>query len=122
MKKILIAEDNENNFLLFCQLFKNRDIEILRAKNGVEAVDICEKCPDICLVLMDINMPVMNGEDAAILIKGANPNIIIISQTAYDAYGNVGISNRKHFNDFITKPFSIIKLKNLVSKYCFGEK
>lgn len=120
MKKILVAEDNETNFLLYCRLLKNINIEILRAENGIEAVNMCEKNPDICLILMDINMPLMGGEEAAILINKAHPDIIIISQTAYTSYGKIKESNRKIFTDFITKPFNVIEVKNIVNKYCFG--
>lgn len=121
MKKILIAEDNEMNFSLFCLILADTGVEILHAINGIEAVEICEKNPDICLVLMDINMPLMNGIDAAILINTKNPKIKIISQTAYGTYGHVNEIDKKHFSDFMTKPIDINLLMTLVNRYCFDE-
>jgi len=122
MKKILIAEDNVNNFKLFCSILSNMNIEIIHAINGEEAVKLCHENSDISLILMDINMPKMNGEDAALAIKLKNPDIPIISQTAYSITGMVNESSRWCFSEFITKPINVPHLKSLIRKYCFGEK
>jgi len=122
MKKILIAEDNKLNFSLFLLILKGMDIEILHAEDGNEAVELCASHPDIVLVLMDINMPNMNGEDAAVIIKTANPNIHIISQTAYSMTGMVSDENKWCFDDFISKPIEVSYLKRLIDKYPLKEK
>ena len=70
MKRILIAEDNDSNYLLMTYILKNH-YEALRARNGQEAVDMVEtEQPD--MVLMDLNMPVMGGLEATRLIKAAD--------------------------------------------------
>jgi len=122
MKTILIAEDNDLNFGLFCRILEDMDITILHACNGKEAVEICRDTPDISLILMDIQMPEMNGEDAAVLIRKFNLDVPIISQTAYDVTGMVSEGNKWCFSEFITKPLNISYLKELVCKYCSIEK
>lgn len=122
MKKILIAEDNIINFLLFCRILDDLEVEIIHAVNGIEAVKICELNPDITLVLMDINMPMLNGEDAGVQIKKMNPNITIVSHTAYSIMGTIKDENKEYFSEIISKPFDIKDLKKMVVKYCFGEK
>ena len=80
MKKILVAEDTESNFLLLSIILR-RDYEILRAFNGAEAVEICRaEHPD--LILMDIKMPVMDGLEATKVIRTFNEEIVIIALTA----------------------------------------
>lgn len=119
MKKLLIAEDNDLNFMLFIEIFNNANLEIIRAKNGLEAVECCDKNPDISLILMDINMPVMNGEEAAVLIKQKH-DIPIISQTAYGVYGTVSDENKHYFVEFISKPINVKEMRNIIEKYCFN--
>ena len=80
MKKILVAEDNDSNYILMSYILK-RHYEFMRACNGQEAVDMAEnEKPD--LVLMDIMMPVMNGLEATRLIKARQPDLPIIAVTA----------------------------------------
>ena len=122
MKKVLIPEDNDNNFFLFQELLKDMNVELIQARNGLEAIEYCDLNPDISLILMDIKMPVMNGEEAAVIVKARHPNIPIISQTAYGVYGVVSDKNKHHFAGFIEKPINVGNLKDIIRKYCFDEK
>lgn len=62
-KKILIAEDDQISCEYLSELLvKEEGFDIIMAKNGKEAVEICKKDPDITLVLMDIKMPQLNGK------------------------------------------------------------
>ncbi|MES2411253.1 MAG: ATP-binding protein, partial [Bacteroidota bacterium] len=79
---ILIAEDDNINFLLFQKMMQHRNYKIIRAINGQEAVDICLNNPNIDLVLMDIKMPIMTGFEAMEQIRPIRPNLPIIAQTA----------------------------------------
>jgi CheY-like chemotaxis protein len=78
-----VAEDENNNFLLISELLTSLKLKVIRAQNGLEAVNICASgnLPD--LILMDITMPVMDGIEAAKLIKENNPGLPIIALTAY---------------------------------------
>lgn len=79
--KILIAEDDENSYVLIKTITQDIFRDILHAKNGLEAIDICKKHPDIKLVFMDIKMPIMNGYQASKEIRKFHPKLTIIAQS-----------------------------------------
>lgn len=83
-KKILIAEDIQVNFILLEAILKTTNAELLWARDGKEAVEMCNDHEDIDLVLMDINMPVMNGMEATKEIRKLRKNLPVIAQTAYE--------------------------------------
>jgi CheY-like chemotaxis protein len=118
--KILIAEDDEPSKLLVSIAVRKLNSEILYAKTGKEAVDACHKNPDIDLVLMDIQMPEMNGYDASREIRKFNSEIIIIAQTAYALKGDKEKALEAGCNDYIPKPIDsrelIQKINNLLKK------
>jgi PAS domain S-box-containing protein len=104
MITILVAEDEINNFHLIKALLYNQKTIIVHARNGYEAVRICEEDPEIDLVLMDIKMPVMNGIVAFERIRAFRKDLPIIAQTAY------GLEREKlqlleiGFNEYVSKP------------------
>lgn len=114
---ILIAEDDNINFLLFQKIIRGTNFEIIRAINGEEAIEICFSNPNINLILMDIKMPICSGYDAIAKIRPAFPNLIIIAQTAYAADEDKFKILNSGFNDYISKPLDRIKLLNLIKKY-----
>jgi len=116
---VLIAEDEINNFFLLKELFIDDDIQLVHAKNGQEAVDICESNADIALILMDIKMPKLNGYDAAKIIKKFNPNVPIIAQTAFALDSEIK-NYHDVFDDYIVKPFDENKLKKKIHNYLEG--
>ncbi len=114
---ILIAEDEEMNFILIQEMLNCMNYNLIHARNGKEAIDILNSNNNIVLILMDVKMPVMDGYTAAKQIKEFRPNIPIIAQSAY-VYGNAkenysGIA----FDDFISKPINAVELKQKVLKY-----
>jgi PAS domain S-box-containing protein len=115
--KILIVEDNETSELLLTTIVKKYCKEDLHARTGVEAVEACRNNPDIDLVLMDIQMPEMNGYYATREIRKFNKTVIIIAQTAYALEGDREKALEAGCNDYISKPISQVLLKELVNRH-----
>jgi hypothetical protein len=90
--------------------------EILYAETGTEAVQKCQDHPDIDIVFMDINMPILNGYEATRQIKLLNKNLLIIAVTAYAMTGDKEKALAAGCDDYITKPFSQKMLKDCVTK------
>ncbi len=117
---ILIAEDVDTNFLFLKTILTKIEpynFIIYRAKNGKEAVAICEENKNIDLILMDIKMPVMNGYDATKYIKKMHPDIPIIAQTAYSIDEDIQKALESGCDDFISKPVDKKALISIVQKY-----
>ena len=114
-KTILIAEDNESNYILLkCMLRKNYNL--IRATNGIEAINIFNsQKPDI--ILMDIRMPLMNGLDATLKIRETNKNIPIIALTAHAFDEDKRLAFDAGCNDFLTKPVNLNNLNKLLNSY-----
>lgn len=117
---ILIAEDDNINYLLFQKIMQEFDYNIIRAKDGQEAVDICKKNKEINLILMDIKMPVLSGFEAILQIKPIYPNIPIIAQTAYSSEEDRIKIENAGFTDYISKPLDRAKLNQMLATYLNG--
>jgi len=115
--KILIAEDDEASGILLSINVSEFSKEIFKARTGTEAIEICRNNPDIDLILMDVQMPVMNGYEATRQIRQFNKGVVIIAQTAYGLTGDKRKSLEAGCNDYITKPINRDKLHSLIHKY-----
>jgi len=113
---ILVAEDDDVNFLYIKEIFKGAGAEILHAINGREAVEMCEKNDRIGIVLIDIKMPVMNGYEAIKKIREFRPGLPIIAQTAFALSNEMLKAFNAGSNDYISKPFTREQLLSIVSK------
>ena len=115
MKRILIAEDNDSNYLLMSYILKSH-YDFSRAFNGREAVEKAKaERPD--MVLMDIQMPIMDGLEATRLIRAEMADLPIIALTA-NAFDN----DRQRAldagcNDFISKPVNAALCLEMIAKY-----
>lgn len=116
---ILIAEDEELNYLYLETLIKRnaKEIKILHARNGKEAVGICNDHEEINLVLMDIKMPIMNGYEATRQIKSFRPDLPVIAQTAYSTSEDKNNSISAGCDDFISKPISFKTMDSVIARY-----
>ncbi len=114
--KVLIAEDNQFSYLHLSIIMRDFASEILHATNGSIAVDIIKNNPDIDLVLMDIKMPIMDGFEALNEIRKFNKTIKIVAQTAYALEGDRDKALDSGFDDYISKPIDIKKLKKIILK------
>jgi len=115
--KILIVEDDEISGLLLETIVKAICHEVLIAKTGVEAVDLCHQHSDIDLILMDILMPEMGGYEATRQIRQFNKDVIIIAQTAFGLSGDREKAIEAGCNDYISKPINKDLLLSLVQEY-----
>jgi len=112
MHTILVAEDIDSNFALV-DIMLRKEFNIVRASNGNEAVHLFEELHP-SLILMDIQMPEMNGLDATRIIREMDSNIPIIALTAF-AFN----SDRIEFmeaggSDYVVKPIDPMNLKEKV--------
>ena len=112
-KKILVAEDNEINYQLIESILPEYDVNILWAKNGEEAVNLYKENLDINLILMDIQMPVMNGSTGAKKIKEINSDVPIIGVTAYHDV----LRDEVNLDDYLEKPFLAKQLVSIIDKH-----
>ena len=115
MKKILIAEDNDSNYILMCYLLK-KHYEIVRAINGRDAIEKVEQ-GGIDLVLMDIKMPEMDGLEATRIIKQAQPNMPIIALTANAFESDREQALEAGCDDFLSKPVNSELCLETMAKY-----
>lgn len=114
--KLLIVEDDETSEILIEEFVGELFKVILKAKNGIEAVNLCRQNPDIDLILMDIQMPVMNGYEATQQIRQFNKEVIIIAQTAFAFSTNKEKAIEAGCSDYISKPINREKLIELIHK------
>lgn len=115
MKRILVAEDTESNFLLLSIILR-KEYKVFRARNGQEAVEIyAAEHPD--LILMDIKMPLMDGLTATGIIRKNNKTVPIIALTA-NAYDS---DRDKAFeagcDNYMAKPILAGLLIEMIKKY-----
>jgi len=117
MLKILIVDDDQSSEVLLSIALEEFAKEIVVARNGIEAVEMCRKHTDIDLILMDIQMPEMDGYEATKQIRKFNSQVYIIAQTAYALAGDKEKVLDVGCNDYITKPIKMDELHELISIY-----
>ena len=106
-KRILVVEDQEDNRQILRDLLASADYEMDEAENGQEALDVLTKHrPD--LILMDIQLPVMDGYEATRRLKAdpATKSIPIIVVTSYALSGDEGKARDAGCDAYVTKPYS----------------
>ncbi len=102
--KILIAEDDAISNKLISLIVRPFADEITIVQNGIEAVEAARSTPDINLILMDIQLPEMNGYEAARKIREFNKDVVIIAQTAFAQLGDKDRAIKAGCDNYITKP------------------
>jgi CheY-like chemotaxis protein len=112
-RKILIVEDDLSSRLYLNKILEKTGVIILNAGDGQEAIDIAMRNPDIDIILMDIQLPVMDGYTSTRKIREFRKNVIIIAQTAYGLLGEKEKIIDSGFNDYLVKP---IFSQNLMQK------
>ncbi|MBA7528543.1 Sensor histidine kinase RcsC [subsurface metagenome] len=114
---ILIAEDEDTNYIYLETALEKTNATILRAKNGKEAVELARVNPMIDIILMDIKMPEMNGFEATRSIKSFRKDIPIIAQTAFAMDEDRRNCSAVGCIDFLAKPIRYRVLVETLAKY-----
>lgn len=116
-KTILIVEDVIESYEYLNIILERSGYKTLWAKNGEQSIKLCQENSTIDLVLMDINMPVMNGFLATKEIKKFKPKLPIIAQTAYAIVGDRQKSLDAGCDDYISKPIKQADLHAIIDKH-----
>lgn len=116
-KKILIAEDDEINYLFLADVLEPLCKSIERATNGIETVNTCWADKNIDIVLMDIKMDGMDGYEATRQIREFNQDVIIIAQSAHALATERERAFQAGCNDYLSKPFEIKSLIQIITKH-----
>ena len=111
---LLVAEDNESNYFLMSSLLED-DYNLIHAWNGREAVELfSEKNPD--LILMDINMPLMDGYEATRNIRQLSGSVPVIAVTAYAFSSDRTRIMESGFDSYVSKPVNADRLLSEISR------
>jgi FOG: CheY-like receiver len=102
--KILIVEDDLSSRLYLNKILEKTGAAILNAGDGQEAIDISRENPDIDIILMDIQLPVLDGYSSAKKIREFRNKVVIIAQTAYGVSGDMEAILASGFDGYIIKP------------------
>lgn len=111
MQRILLVEDNDDNWDMLSRRLQRRGYDVSRAADGREAVDMATStAPD--LILMDVNLPVMDGLEATRLIRAAasDKRVPIIALTAHALTGDHNKAFEAGVDDYHTKPVELPRL------------
>lgn len=114
---ILIAEDVESNFLYLKAVLSKLNANIFWAKNGIEAVEICNEENAIDLIFMDLQMPEMNGYEATQILKKKYPHMPIVAQTAFAMSDDREKALDAGCDDYLAKPIKSKDLLSVVEKF-----
>ena len=112
--KILIVEDDSVSEIIISRAVKAISKEILNVRSGFDAVETCRKYPDIDLILIDIQLPFLDGYEATRQIRQFNKDVIIIAQTAYALTGDKEKAIDAGCNDYVSKPINKDLLLSLI--------
>jgi signal transduction histidine kinase/CheY-like chemotaxis protein len=121
-RKILVVEDSPVSMQLLSKFLQPTGVDILEATDGAEAVEMCRQVDDIDVVLMDIQLPVLDGLSATKEIKSFRPQLPIIAQTANALTEDERIIRAAGCDDYIAKPIDRRELLHLMDKYLLVKK
>ncbi|MDD3892345.1 MAG: response regulator [Bacteroidales bacterium] len=112
-----MVDDEETSQQLFSIMIRPFASNYFQATNGHEAVEVCRQNPNINLILMDINMPIMSGYEATRQIRKFNKEVVIIAQTAYALSEDHEKAIKAGCNNYISKPIDHLELIGLINQY-----
>lgn len=115
--KVLVAEDHPVNSRIITEFLKKYGATVIEATNGQETVEIVRKDPEIKIIFMDIQMPVLSGIDATRQLRKEHYNGIIVACTANNDPANFSEYQRIGMNDILIKPFKRDGVKTILEKW-----
>jgi hypothetical protein len=115
-KVILVVEDVDTNKIFFDAALRRTNAKILWAKDGQQAIDLF-KNNTVDLVLMDLQLPIMDGYTATREIKKINPNVPVVAQTAHVMSGEREKCMEAGCDDYLAKPIRLQVLMDTLSKF-----
>lgn len=116
-KKVLLVDDVVSNLEYLDLLLKKTKAKTIWAQNGKKALEIYKKDTDIDIIIMDLQMPVMDGYQATRLIKEINPHVPIIIQTAFIELSNEKLAKEAGCDYYLQKPIKPNQLLEALDKY-----
>ena len=119
-KVILVVEDVDTNKIFFDAALRRTSAKILWAKDGQQAIDLFKE-NEVDLVLMDLQLPIMDGYTATREIKKINPQVPVIAQTAHVMSGEREKCIEAGCDDYLAKPIRLKVLIETLSKYLNAE-
>ena len=115
-KKILIVEDDLSSRLYLNKILEKTEAVAFNAGDGQEAIDLAMENPDIDVILMDIQLPIMDGYTTAQKIREFRQDVVIIAQTAYGLMDEKEKIMNSGFDDYLIKPIiSQVLIEKLIS-------
>ena len=113
---VLIAEDEDSNFKYLEIVLKKAMYKVLRANDGIEAVEKCRTHPEIDILLLDLKMPGMDGFEAAKRIRNILPHLPVIALSAYVSYRDEEAAMQAGCTEYVVKPISKTRLLETIAR------
>jgi PAS domain S-box-containing protein len=114
---ILVVEDVDTNYFYISALLERLKAKVIRALNGRRAVEMCRSDPSIMIVLMDIDLPIMDGCDATRAIKQFRPELPVVAQTALAMSGEKERCIEAGCDEYLAKPIRKDDIIRVISKF-----
>jgi CheY-like chemotaxis protein len=113
---VLIAEDEDSNFKYLEIVLKKAMYKVLRANDGIEAVEKCRTHPEIDILLLDLKMPGMDGFEAAKRIRNILPHLPVIALSAYVSSRDEEAAMQAGCTEYVVKPISKTRLLETITR------
>lgn len=109
-RRVLVVEDNLISFKLMLAVLSQVNVEVVHASNGKDAIAFCNGGETFDLVLMDMQMPEVNGLEATRIIKATHPDLPVIATTANTFFEDEVACREAGCDAFLTKPLKFMQL------------
>lgn len=109
-KTILVADDEDSSFVNIEEILSVTYVQIIRANNGADAIEICNNHTEIDLVIIDLKLPLVNGVVASRMIKHMRPTVPIIALASHTLTEDKAEAMNAGCNDYIVKPIDKVEL------------